>query len=132
MNSIGIIGVGASTPLGGSAATTSAACRAAISSISEHPVYLDSQGDRIYVSHDPMLPPTLEWRRRLTALARATISGAIHEVLTVAARAVPELDILVALPEPRPGTILDVEGDLSEEIGALIPTTIAIRQIQFA
>jgi 3-oxoacyl-[acyl-carrier-protein] synthase-1 len=132
VNGLGIIGVGASTPLGVDALTTSAAYRAAISSMAEHPVYLDSRGDRVYVSRDPRLSPTLDWPSRVIALARAAASEAISGVLTAVAGSARDIDVFIAMPERRPGTVPDVEGNLSREIVALTAPSVALGRVAVA
>src|SRR5262245_38345081 len=112
MADVSIVGIGANTPLGATAVASTLAWRAAVSSIKRHPVYLDSRGELVAVSRDPDLPPILDWRRRMVALARSAAAEALSALTPRSQTGGVRLDVHVALPDPRPGTSTDVEGDL--------------------
>lgn len=99
---VGIIGLGARTPVGVKAPHVAAAVRAGICRYGDHPFMIDKCGQPMKVARDGLLPPGLGGVERLRALA----SGALEESLLPL---IPHasgrwaLPIVVALPESRPG-----------------------------
>src|SRR5262245_43877598 len=132
MSNLCVIGVGADTPLGADAAATSAACRAAISSIAEHPVYVDARGERVFVSRSPRLGATLAWSARIVAMAQAAVQNAMTGLGNADTRQTRDVDVLVALPEPRPGTVNEVERELTAAIAEAVAPDLKVSDIRFA
>lgn len=131
MESTCIIGIGASTPLGGSAASNAAAYRTAISGIAAHPVYLDSRGEFVYVSRDRRLPPTLQWGLRITALAVEAAREAVQVLTGLVGPSGADVDVVVAMPEPRPGVDVAVADTLAREIAAAIEPQARVSTVRF-
>ena len=95
-----IIGVGARTPVGFTAASSAAAVRAGISVIEEHPFMIDRFGEPMKVTRDVGLDVAV------TGAARAIEIGldAAREALAVLdGRDAPPVSVLVSTGEDRPG-----------------------------
>ena len=95
-----IIDIEARTPVGMRAGTAAAAVRAGICRVAEHPFMLDPMGEPLRGARDPFLDPVLFGQGRLFALAAdplericVRLSGALP----------PDLTVILALPERRPG-----------------------------
>jgi 3-oxoacyl-[acyl-carrier-protein] synthase-1 len=101
-SSVGIVGIGARTPLGLEAAPAAAAVRAGISSLGHHPFMIDSIGDPMRGALDHQLDPALMGFERLLALARTALREACMPLGSVAEVPSP-MPVYVALPEFRPG-----------------------------
>lgn len=95
-----IVGVGARTAVGLRAVTSAAAVRAGISRVQEHPFMVDRAGEFMRVAREPSVPADLFGPARLVAMGRPALLEAI-EALPRGAR--PRIDVLVGLPEERPG-----------------------------
>ena len=97
-----IIAVGARTPVGLRAESAAAAVRAGIVRVKRHPFFVDGDSEPLNLAFDARLEPELPAWQRIAALA----GSAIAEVLAKAASAAlaPEgLQVLLSLPETRPG-----------------------------
>lgn len=96
-----LISVGARTPLGADAISSSSAVRAGISAQNDHDFMIDKYGDSMVVCSDAFLPANLASVDRMTAIA-------IPAALEATAGLEPYLQncvlpAYVALPEERPG-----------------------------
>ena len=99
---IHILAVGARTPVGLVAETAAAAVRAGISRLEWQPSVLDPFGDPVRGAMDAKLDPTLRGWERLVQLARSPLLEVGAKL--VAASTWPQpIEVLLALPEPRPG-----------------------------
>jgi 3-oxoacyl-[acyl-carrier-protein] synthase I len=132
MADVSIVGIGADTPLGASAVATTLAWRAAVSSIKRHPVYLDSRGELVSVSRDPDLSPTLEWRHRIVTLATAAAAEALTAFEQEGGTTGVRLDVHFAMPEPRPGTVTEVERDLVAAMNEIVAPHFAPGAVRFS
>lgn len=95
-----LVGLGAATALGASAAATGAAVRAGIAGFGDHPYMLDARGDPFVVAMAGWLDPGMQAQGRMVELAR---SAAIEAVQGAPAAAAAALTAFVGLPESRPG-----------------------------
>ncbi len=95
-----IVGVGARTPVGLRADTSAAAVRAGVSRVMEHPYMVDRGGEPMRLAFDRALDPELRGAERLAALGRPALLEAC-ESLPLALN--PRVDVLLGLPEERPG-----------------------------
>ena len=100
-----VVGCGAMTTLGVSAAASAAAVRAGISAGREHPFVVDRAGRRMVVAAAPYLDIDLPAPRRLSLLAG---SAAVEAVGRMGAGQGDPISIHVGLPPPRPGRGTDV------------------------
>lgn len=96
-----VMATGARTPLGLHSAASAASLRAAISSCSEHPYFVDGTGEPMPASLDGLLDPRLPCRERMLALARSAMQEAMLPLLAGGRQI--RVPVLVGLPEPRPG-----------------------------
>lgn len=97
-----IVAVGARTPVGLRAESSAAAVRAGICRVRYHRLGADTEGDPLRAALDSRLAPEVPGWRRMATLA----SSAIAEVAEKAASQLPaseKLDVLLSLPETRPG-----------------------------
>jgi 3-oxoacyl-[acyl-carrier-protein] synthase-1 len=101
-NAIYIIGLGARTPVGVSAATTAAAVRAKINRLARHPYMIDQTGAPMVVSRARYLPEDLEGFERFSGLA---IPAALEALMPLQqfASALPPTPLFIGLPAQRPG-----------------------------
>ena len=132
MADISIVGIGARTPLGAGATATALAWRAALSSVKKHPVYLDSRGELVSVSRNPDLSPTLEWRLRIVTLARAAAAEALSVLQSKGSTVSARLDVHFAMPEPRPGTVAEVERDLAVAMQDVVAPYFTLGVVRFS
>lgn len=95
-----VVALGARTPVGLTAETAAAAVRGGICRLGAHPFIVDIRGDMARIAMDPRLDPELIVWKRMASLA----TGALGEVAAkVPLELVRSAEILVALPEARPG-----------------------------
>ena len=97
-----IVANGARTALGLGAPQSAAAHRAGIGAAALHPFMIDRAGDPMTLAMDCRLDPGLTAGARMLALAQAALQETceLFESYTPVPRRV---DLLLALPEPRPG-----------------------------
>jgi len=110
MKDVVIVGVGAQTAVGLTAASSAAAVRAGVSGFSEDPAELDQFGEPIIEARVPEIEGDPAGTTRSGALA----SLALREVLEV--KDLPPLTLFLGLPEPRPGRADDLERALTETL----------------
>lgn len=97
MGPVHVISCAAATPAGKLAATSSAALRAGITRLQEHPFMVDRAGDPYVVGLCPWIEPTGRVDR-LLALAR----GAIADAIAALGQPLPRVPALVAVSEIPP------------------------------
>jgi len=97
-----VVALGARTPLGLDAESTSAAIRAGISRVAEHPFMVDSKGDPLMSGLDPALDPGLLGAERLVEIARTPLRVVLSKLSEAQTFGSP-LTCLLGLPETRPG-----------------------------
>lgn len=97
-----LVAIGARTPVGLTAESTSAAIRARISRVREHPFMVDAAGEPIRCGRDERLDPDLPVSMRMTELAKLALQQIASKL---AAFQMPRaiVPVSMALPEVRPG-----------------------------
>jgi len=93
-----LVGCGARTPVGLTAASSAAAVRAGVSAVREHPFLMDRAGEPMKVASDHLLSDDLEGVERFLSLA----VSAAREATAALPRDVP-LVTTIGLPSARPG-----------------------------
>ena len=112
-----VIGHGASTPVGRSAAATAAAVRAGISGFAHHPQVRDSEGEPVQVAPAPWLDIDLQGSERFAALLFPAIEEALDAVPDLRRRLPRDrVALALALPAPRPGLPEDIGRALLERV----------------
>ncbi len=97
-----IVAIGARTPLGYEAGPSAAAVRAGLSQFRDHPFLVDGSGNGIRSALDDGLDAERFGGVRLLVLARSALQEALTS-LPKSSEGAPRLDILLSLPETRPG-----------------------------
>ena len=126
--SICIVGVGATTPIGLNAPATAAAVSAGIAAMAFHPFMIDKIGSPMVVCASPAMPVELEVIDRFLGLALSASQEALIP-LTGKTRALPEISVLLALPEERPGISEHFESIFVERFSSALAQTINIQEI---
>jgi 3-oxoacyl-[acyl-carrier-protein] synthase-1 len=101
-NSLHIVALGARTPVGLTAETSAAAIRAGICRLWEHPYLVSQRGDGIVMGLDGVLDPQIAGVERVQALAEVALREILMK-LRIPTLPLPAIDVLLGLPEPRPG-----------------------------
>jgi 3-oxoacyl-[acyl-carrier-protein] synthase I len=113
--SVVVVALGASTPVGRDAWSSAAAVRAGISGFGQHPYMIDTAGEPMRVAMAPWLDIGLSGVERLGALLFPAIDQALEPV--VSNRAAPlKMAIALGLPSSRPGLPEDIQRDISARI----------------
>ena len=109
-----VVGVGAATPIGGTAAASAAAVRGGIGGFGDHPYMIDARGEPFVVAMAPYLEPDMGVEARILELA----SAAAHDALgTLQAVAEPtEMTAIVGVPEARPGLRSDLASRVADSL----------------
>ncbi len=110
-----VVGYGARTPLGLNALSSSAAVRASIGAVREHPFFVDKAGDPISVAMDSVLSPDLGGVERFAALAEPAIKEALAPLVDSGIDRRPIM-LFLGLPELRPGLPADLERELTRQL----------------
>jgi 3-oxoacyl-[acyl-carrier-protein] synthase I len=110
-----IAGIGARTPLGLNAPASSAAVRAAIGAIREHPYFVDKVGEPMSVAMDAALSPDLDGVERFAALAIPAMEEALAPLGTPS-NIRGRIPALIGLPEARPGRPAHLEDELARRL----------------
>jgi 3-oxoacyl-[acyl-carrier-protein] synthase-1 len=114
-----VVGLGARTPIGLSAAESASSVRAGINLFAEHPFMVDRIGEPMVVSRAPYLPEGLRGTERLAELAGPTAEEALAPLGNLA-HAFP-VPLILGLPAPRPG----LPARLAEELSARLRDSVA-------
>lgn len=110
-----IIGLGASTAVGGDAWSSAAAVRAGISGFVQHPFMIDTVGEPMRVALAPWLSIDLSGVERFMALLLPAIDQALEPLSSTASL---RIAISLGLPSPRPGLPVDLQAALTKSLGA--------------
>ncbi len=102
IENIHIVAVGARTPLGFTAESSFAAVRAGISSINEHPLFIDKQDEPVRMALDYELKPGFGVSDRLIEMAKSAL-GEICTKVDFNQLGLEDVALFLALPEERPG-----------------------------
>ena len=117
--SVVIAGLGARCAVGLSAPAAAAAVHGGISQIAEHPYMLDKVGEPMMVAREPTIDPMLQTARRFAALCEPALLEALRPIEALGVT-LPTIDVMVGLPEPRPGLPTGIEAELNTLITQLI------------
>jgi 3-oxoacyl-[acyl-carrier-protein] synthase I len=114
ISQVGIVGIGARTPVGLTAAASAAAVRAAISAIGEHPYYIDKAGEKMCVARDANLPPQLGGVERFYELAKPAMEEALMPLIQFNRQV--SIPLFLGLPESRPGAPKDLAQEIAHRL----------------
>lgn len=113
-NQVCIVGIGARTPVGLTAASSAAAVRAAISAIGEHPWFIDKAGEKMCVARDTKLAPELGGVERFYELAKPAMEEALLPLIqSITINTQMSLPLFLGLPESRPGLPNQLDQELA-------------------
>jgi 3-oxoacyl-[acyl-carrier-protein] synthase-1 len=129
-----VAAVGASTSVGGDAASTDAAVRGRISAFTNHPYMIDSAGEPMRVAMASWLDPDLPLVERLASLLIPAIAQALQP-LERQPRQEPRLGLVLGLPPLRPGVSRDLHAEIRRRVLAAFPSrfpTIAMLDVGHA
>lgn len=118
-----IVGIGARTPLGFSAASSAAAVRASISAVREHPYFVDTAGEPISVTMDSGMSPDADGIDRLHALAAPALLEALAP-LEAAGGYSDAVHTIIGVCEPRPGRPEQLETALTRKLEGEAPVRV--------
>jgi 3-oxoacyl-[acyl-carrier-protein] synthase-1 len=118
MSGLEVIAIGARTPLGFLAETSAAAARAGLSRVREFP-FVTPKGQPMMIAADEQLSPRVEGIARLMPMANAALWQIAHKLAAAARPYEGEIDLWLALPEPRPGL---GEAEIMQFVDTLITT----------
>ncbi|MCC7157545.1 MAG: hypothetical protein IT161_23395 [Bryobacterales bacterium] len=125
--SVDIVGIGARTPVGLHAAAASAAVRAGISRLGQHPFMIDQVGDPMPGALDSRLDPRAWGPQRLASIAETALREACEPL---AGRARLRAPLYLALPEARPGFSVDDAYAVRSAIATLPGLPIEITEVR--
>ena len=111
---VGIVGIGARTPVGLTAAASASAVRAAISAIGEHPYYVDKAGEKMCVARDAKLTPELGGVERFYELAKPAMEEALMPLIQSNTQI--SVPLFLGLPESRPGSPKDLAQEMANRL----------------
>lgn len=114
-NSVCIVGVGAFTSIGLSAAATAAAARAGIADFNEHPYLIDREGEPYILAMVPTLDTEIMGVDRYIRLALPAMKEALAP-LTDLGKEVGNIQVKIGASEDRPGCPHDLQDRLIEEV----------------
>lgn len=117
---IGIVGMGARTPVGLTAASAAIAVRAGISRIAEHPFMIDRVGQPMRAAIDPILEPGMSGRERFFHLAKAPLIESLSPLMSAQVSGLRPAFIL-CLPEHHPGVPTDLQEYLPQALRKSLP-----------
>jgi 3-oxoacyl-[acyl-carrier-protein] synthase-1 len=123
---VGIVGLGARTPVGLTARSTAAAVRAGISALGRHPWMVDKEGEPMVVARDAVLPPELDGIERFWALLEPAIREAVEPLREVGPAS---LEVFLGLPEPRPGLPADLGQALARTVERAPITSVHVDRV---
>ncbi len=123
-NQVCIVGIGARTPVGLTAASSAAAVRAAISAIGEHPYYIDKVGEKMCVARDAKFAPELGGVGRFYELAKpAMLEALVPLIQSNAYNTQMSMPLFLGLPELRPGLPSQLDQELAYRLDRVIDTS---------
>jgi 3-oxoacyl-[acyl-carrier-protein] synthase-1 len=109
------------------AASAAAAIRAGASRIAEHPVFEAAAGEKVFGAWEPTLDPGASSVERIGQLAESGLRQLAGK-LAAANAWPPDVGILLALPEPRPGFGADAASRVARHLASRsLPETRSIR-----
>ncbi|MDX8479730.1 beta-ketoacyl synthase N-terminal-like domain-containing protein [Mesorhizobium sp. VK24D] len=125
---IWLAGLAARTPVGLRPESAAAAVRAGISAISEHPLFVDRNGEPMRLARDAVMGPDVPLAERMKELLLSTL-------LQLPQAAAPSADslrtlLIICSPEPRPG----LPDGIAETLGRAVlqrfgPTSLRVQYL---
>lgn len=116
-NAVVVVGLGARTAIGMTAAASAAAMRAAIAGFGQHPFMVDTAGNRMIVASAPYLNIDVAGANRLVELALPAVAEALTPLTSLEERT--SIPVFVGLPANRPGRPASVLS-VVERIGSAV------------
>ncbi len=124
-----IVGNGARTSVGASSSATAAAVRAGISAFADHPYMIGTNGAPMVTAMDAFLPQDIAWGDRIVDLGMSAVMEAMDTLKQLIGKLI-SVDLMLALPAPRPG-FTTAEGErVSSRIRQRLGESVTVRSIQ--
>lgn len=111
-----VVGLGAATSIGESAAASAAAARAGVAGFKDHAFMTDEVGEPFVVASAPYLDDFLPCNERLTSLARMACLECLAPLGELNQRSLRGVPLFLGLPSPRPGLADDFEEKLCDRL----------------
>ncbi|HSQ57383.1 MAG TPA: beta-ketoacyl synthase N-terminal-like domain-containing protein, partial [Gemmata sp.] len=127
---VGVVGVGAQTPVGRSAPASAAAVRAGIDNFAEHPYMTDNAGEPVKVARAPWLPDDLTVTARMLALAEGAAEEALQPLQGATRLGNPSLAVFVGIPTTGPGLSEELARELKERLSESLATGFELRGVE--
>jgi 3-oxoacyl-[acyl-carrier-protein] synthase-1 len=124
-----LVGVGARTPLGATAAATAAAVRAGLAGFDQHAFMVDTAGNRMIVAAAAYLEPDLAGADRLAELAAPAAAEAVAHFAT-SSGGKPPFPVFVGLPTNRPGRGKDVTTAVATRLREALTTVGRVARLE--
>jgi 3-oxoacyl-[acyl-carrier-protein] synthase-1 len=96
--------------------------------MAEHPFMIDSMGARMMVCADPILPAELTIAERFLELALPSARECLRPLIEKA-RTLPRINLLLALPEDRPGRPEHLESIIAERFASALAKEVIIQEL---
>lgn len=116
MTTIHIIGIGAQTVLGRTAATTATSVGAGLSRLTVHPSVADKSGELVTVAMADFLPEDMPVVDRMVELALPAIHESLAPLARVRLNPETSVPLVLGLPFPRPGLSDTYEQEITKGI----------------
>jgi 3-oxoacyl-[acyl-carrier-protein] synthase I len=113
-----VAGVGARTPVGTNAISSTAAVRAGIAAFAEHPYMVDKSGDPMNVALDAVLSGEIVGYERFLQIGIPAASEALTHLLRI--KEPRSLSVVIGLPESRPGLPRDLGARVEERFKGVL------------
>lgn len=128
-DSVCVVGLGACTSVGASAASSAASVRGGICAFAEHPHMIDTAGNPMIVANASYLPDELVGADRFLHLGMRAAQEALNAFNVLLERALP-VPIIIGLPAPRPGLPRELNQLVSEEFKAMAAKNFAATTVE--
>lgn len=117
---VAIVGLGAATPVGRTAAASAAAVRAGVAGFGQHPLAFDSRGEPVTLAYAPWLDVEAAMSVRMQTLGLAAAEEALRPLTADTDRRL-RVGLALALPPPRPGMPLSIDTEVRDAIVRTYP-----------
>ena len=128
-DSLCIVGIGAYTSIGPNAPATVAAARAGLSNFNEHPYMINHEGDLYILAMVPTLNVGITGTERYIGLALPAMKEALTPLAEFDKR-VENVQVIIGVPEKRPGFPEDLKTMLIAETNKLSTETYLISETE--
>jgi 3-oxoacyl-[acyl-carrier-protein] synthase I len=130
-NPVCIVGIGAITSVGLDAVATAAAVRAGISGFQEHPYMINQEGEPYVLGMVPAIDPEINGVRRYIDLVTPAMMEALGPLQKLS-KEQQEIDVVLGLPEKRPGLPDDLAERLSDSLSSINTEHYRIKAVRTA